>query len=138
MGKKTKIVLLSVLGIVALRALLGPPEPRLEPPPVAAEASVEAPAPAEPEPEPPPDLELLEFSGKAAAYGGKIVGKVRNNSGRRYSYVQVVFTLLNEAGEQTGSAMANVNGLEPGRVWAFEAAALSDFSHMKLDKITGF
>jgi hypothetical protein len=107
-----------------------------------ADVAPEAPAPEPPKPAPKPeqkpDLELLEFSGETNAYGGKIVGKVRNNSGKRYDYAQVVFTLMNDAGEQTGSAMANVNGLEPGRVWAFEAVAFGQFTQMKLDKITGF
>ena len=97
------------------------------------------PEPPKPSPEPAwPDLELLEFEGQKTQSGGEITGSIRNNTGKKYSYVQAVFVLLDNDGNQVGSATANINGLEPGRTWKFKALALTEFDRFKLDAITGF
>lgn len=90
-------------------------------------------------PEKRPDLELLEASSEADAYTSYVVGKIRNNTNRTYSYVQVEINLYNKAGHQVGSTFANVTNLEPGAVWSFKAPILEDeVTHFKVAGITGF
>lgn len=132
---KTNLALVLFAAAVVIGSLI---EPRPEAKPPTVEATPPPEAAAAPEPKA-PDLELLEMIGESGEYTSKITGRVRNNSGKTYTYAQVVFTLFNDADEQVGSAMANVNGLEPGQVWRFEAVALAkDFSRFKLDKVSGF
>jgi hypothetical protein len=81
------------------------------------------------------DLELIEDSTEDHF----IVGRIRNNAAKRYNYAQVTFGVYNAHGEQVGSAVANINGLEPGGTWKFRAPILQgEATRYKLDKITGF
>ena len=122
-----------VMGLIAL-GLIGTMAPKPE-------ATAEAPAPvAAPIAEAAKaDLELLDDKGERSEMATTIVGRIRNNSGKRYSYAQVTFNLYNSAGEQVGTALANVNGLDPGGVWRFKAVGFTgDGENYKLDKITGY
>ena len=102
------------------------------------------PQPKPPEPKPAPEpvappLELLEFEGYIEDFGGRVEGKIRNNTEKAYRYAQVTFNLYNSDDEQVGTAMANINGLEPGGTWKFKAVAFTQgWEKLKLDKITGF
>lgn len=102
----------------------------------AREALAEASTP-QPEPEK-PDLELLDYEAVGTDIGGEITGTIRNNTAKRYNYAQATFVLLDNDGNQVGSALANVNGLEAGRTWKFKAVAFTDFDRFKLDQITGY
>ena len=85
------------------------------------------------------DLELLNSEGSQKDFTTEITGRIKNNTARRYNYTQVTFQVYDDAGNQVGSAMANVNGLEPGAIWKFKAQYFGqDGSKFKLDKITGF
>lgn len=75
---------------------------------------------------PPPDLQLLSYDSEAGEYNRYITGRVRNNSSRSYSYVQVEISLMDGAGNVVGSTMDNVNNLGPGQVWEFRAMITSD------------
>ena len=91
------------------------------------------------EPKPPEgDLQLLESNGKTTEVSTEIVGRVRNNTKLTYKYVQVTFQVYDGQDNQVGSAMANVNGLEPGGTWKFKAVCLCRGTRFKLNKITGF
>jgi hypothetical protein len=86
-----------------------------------------------------PNLEVLD---KIQCGGSDtmttVSGRIRNNTQKRYSYVQVSYSLLNGAREKVGTAFANTSSLEPGQVWRFEASGFVDAKTCKLDTITGF
>jgi hypothetical protein len=65
-------------------------------------------------------LEVTDWTWGPKGYG-VIQGTLRNNSGRKYSYVEVRFNLYDDSGAQIGNTMANVNNLEPYGTWKFEA-----------------
>lgn len=90
------------------------------------------------------DLELVGgvkgTTTKSDGYGFStyISGVVKNNTSKKYSYVQITFALFDKDGNKVGTALANVNSLDAGETWKFEALALKDFSTYKLDEITGW
>lgn len=85
-------------------------------------------------------LTVVDFDWKIGRYGNTyIVGTVKNNSGKQYSYVQVEFNLYDESGAQVGSTFANVNNFEPYGTWKFEAIVIEDkATRAKLKGVTGF
>lgn len=87
------------------------------------------------------DLELLEgYKAVRNEYGNiSIVGKVKNNGTKEYSYAQISFNLYDAHGAQVGTALANVNNLEPNGIWKFSAGCMEDnFKTYKFKEITGF
>lgn len=68
-----------------------------------------------------------------------IIGSIRNNTDKQYSYVQVTFNLYNEEGVQVGAAMDNINNLEANGTWKFKAIGIPSekVSTYKLTGITG-
>lgn len=86
-----------------------------------------------------PALELLESSPTSKDYSRYIVGRVRNNSSRTYSYVQISFNLYDASGAQVGTAWTNITNLEAGGIWAFEALLFEDnVKTYKLAELTGW
>lgn len=87
-----------------------------------------------------PDLELMEDKVERDEYGNRyIVGTVKNNRNRKYSYAQITFTLHDESGAQVGTALDNINNLEAGGVWRFKAVVLEDnASKYKLSELSGW
>lgn len=85
-------------------------------------------------------LEVVDFDWKVGEFGNKyLVGTVKNNSDKQYSYVQVEFNLYDESGVQVGSTFANVNNLEPYGTWKFEAIVIEDnATRAKLKGVSGF
>lgn len=78
-------------------------------------------------------------SGSTGDFGGSITGVVVNRRSRKLNYAQITFNLYDESGAQVGSAMANINGLEPGGKWKFDANSFGkDFSTYKFSELTGF
>lgn len=73
-------------------------------------------------------------------FGNRIVtGKVVNTTGKKRSYVQVEVNLFDRAGTQVGSTLANVNNLEPGVTWDFQAPILEDRAvSAKIAGVTSF
>ncbi len=69
-----------------------------------------------------------------------IEGEIKNNTDKSYSYVQVTFNLYDEDGAQLGTAMANINNLEPNGTWKYKAIGLvtQKVSTYKLVEITGW
>jgi hypothetical protein len=84
-------------------------------------------------------LELIDSKAIARDYGWSIVGHVRNNATRTYSYAQISFSLYDKAGNQVGSAFANINNLESGGTWKFEAlVAENGATTWKFKELSGF
>lgn len=77
--------------------------------------------------------------GRAQFGSQAIVGTAINRSGREVGYAEVDFNLYDDAGNQVGSAMANIVDWEPGKRWAFEAMVLErNATWAKLKGITGW
>ena len=86
-------------------------------------------------------LVLLKKSvkGTSGEFSGEISGMVVNRRSRKLSYAQITFNLYDESGAQVGSALANINGLEPGGTWKFKASTFgTDFSSYKFSELSGF
>lgn len=84
------------------------------------------------------DLEVLEHSVVQDGYFSYVVGKIKNNTNKTYSYVQVSINLY-KGESQAGSTLANVNNLEPGGTWEFKAMVTNDdFTSYKIVDVTGF
>lgn len=50
-----------------------------------------------------------------------ITGKVKNNSNKNYSYVQITFSVYDTEDNKIGTCMDNISGLSAGETWSFEA-----------------
>lgn len=85
-------------------------------------------------------LIVEDFRLEMGEYGvGKVVGALKNNTNKQFSYVQVEFNLYDDSGIQVGSTLANVNNLEPAGIWAFEAGVLEGRAiQAKLKGISSF
>ena len=69
-----------------------------------------------------------------------IEGEIKNNTDKSYSYVQVTFNLYDKDGNQLGTAMTNINNLEPNATWKYKAIGLvtEKVESYKLVEITGW
>lgn len=67
-----------------------------------------------------PELELIDHGSE----NGYIIGKIKNNTGKTYSYVQVEINLYDGNGNQVDSTISNVLNLEPYKTWSFSAVVL--------------
>lgn len=86
-----------------------------------------------------PDLELLESKSENDGYGSYVVGTIKNNTSKKYKYVQVEINLYDSSNVQVGSTLANVNNLEPYGTWKFKAVIFqNNTDHFKIKEITGF
>ena len=72
-------------------------------------------------------------------FSSNIVGVVKNNTDKDYSYLQISFTLYDIDGNVVGTAFANVNNIKAGGTWRFEAMFFEDnAATWELDEITGW
>ena len=69
-----------------------------------------------------------------------IEGEIKNNTDKNYSYVQVTFNLYDASGAQLGTAIDNINNLEPNGTWKYKAMGLvtEKVSSYKFVEITGW
>ena len=69
-----------------------------------------------------------------------IEGEIKNDTDKSYSYVQVTFNLYDDNGAQLGTAVDNINNLEPNATWKYKALGLvtEKVSSYKLVEITGW
>lgn len=82
---------------------------------------------------------LVESQGSQETYSYYINGTIKNNTDKQYSYVQVTFNLYDSDGAQIGTALANINNLEPDGTWKFKAVGLyENIASYKLAEITGW
>lgn len=87
------------------------------------------------------DFTLLSDTLTSDEFGlNYIEGSIQNNTSNDYSYVQVNFILYDEAGNQVGTALDNINNLKANGTWKFKAAFLTDKKVFKyeLAEITGW
>lgn len=98
------------------------------------------PTPSETEPSTESGLTVVSFNWATEEYGSRyLVGTVKNNTDKQYSYVQVEFNLYDNSGAQVGSTADNINNLEPHGTWKFKAMVMEEkATRAKLKGITGF
>ncbi len=89
---------------------------------------------------PPKGLIVQEFNLESGAYGsGKIVGTLKNTTGRSYGYVQIEFGLFDDEGNTVGSTLANINNLDADSTWKFEAPVFNaTATQAQVKNITSF
>lgn len=91
--------------------------------------------PGEPEKD---DLEILSYDSTSDEFYRYVTGKIRNNTDKTYSYVQVEINLYS-GDNLVGSTLDNVNNLGPGEIWEFNALVLEDsVDSFKIVGITKF
>lgn len=73
--------------------------------------------------EPSPKIEYT----KGLGYYVTISGALKNISNTKFSYVSITFTLYDQNGYNVGTAMANMNYLEAGGTWKYEANSFQWF-----------
>lgn len=73
---------------------------------------------------------------KRGQYGNLVyTGNIINTTGKKLSYVQVEINLYDKNNVQVGSTLANINNLEPGVTWSFEAPVMEE--RAKTGKVAG-
>ncbi|WP_197204086.1 FxLYD domain-containing protein [Crateriforma conspicua] len=78
-------------------------------------------------------------SGTTNEFGITVKGVVENRRNRKLSYAQITFNIYDSSGAQVGSAAANINGLEAGGRWKFEAHGLTEKgTSYKFSELSGF
>ena len=55
-------------------------------------------------------------------YDCEIVGTLKNNTSRSYSYVSIEYSIYDEEGNIIDTAMDNINNLGAGETWKFTAS----------------
>lgn len=85
-------------------------------------------------------FEILDWNWKNGEFGVRTIqGTVRNNTGEKFSYIQIEINLYDNYDRQVGSTFANIANLEPYGTWQFEAVVLEDTAtKAKITDITGF
>ena len=86
------------------------------------------------------DLSIESFEWEKGEYEIRYVsGVIKNNTNKKYSYVQVEINLYDGSGAQVGSTLDNINNLEPGGTWKFKAIVIEDeATEAKVAGITKF
>jgi hypothetical protein len=131
-GCLTLIVLSIILGVILAKCNSGPAQYKASVPTTISNTA------AIPTSQPKPTFEVIDIKGTTDSNGGTITGTVRNNSTKQYGYVQIEINLYDNTGAQVGSTLANVNNLEAGGTWKFEAVTFTKFTKYKVKDITGF
>lgn len=82
---------------------------------------------------------LKTFQRRTESSGGRIRGRVVNDSNRVFGYVAIKFSLYDSSGNLIGSTMANMNDLGSGQTWHYEALVLQDEAESaEISSITAF
>lgn len=85
------------------------------------------------------DLEVVSYELSDGQYDTRyVVGIVKNNSDKKYKYVQIEINYYNYLGEQIGSTMDNVNNLEPKGTWRFSASIDKSIDSVKIMEVSGW
>lgn len=66
-------------------------------------------------------FDVYDVKGTSNAYSAKVIGKVRNNSGRNCSMFTITYKLYNKSGEVLGNASAFLSNFSNNQVWSFQA-----------------
>ena len=81
---------------------------------------------------------VVDHSTSNDGYWTYVVGTIKNNTNKNYSYVQVEINLYDAEGNLVGSTLDNINNLEANGTWKFKAMATSEFSTYKVKDVTGW
>jgi hypothetical protein len=74
---------------------------------------------------------------KSGPPGTEILGTVINKRSTTLTYAQITFNLYDKSGAQIGTAMANINGLEPNGKWNFRAYSPTGAETSKFSTLIG-
>ena len=84
-------------------------------------------------------LDVKSIQAERDFLGITIRGVVYNRKQRKLAYAQITFNLYDKSGAQIGTALANINGLEPDGAWKFTAIGLADdIDKYKIGDMSGF
>lgn len=83
-------------------------------------------------------LSVIEHSTTKDDYCTYIVGTIKNNTDKNYSYVQVEINLYDADGNLINSTLDNINNLEANGTWKFKAITTDEFSTYKIKDVTGW
>lgn len=85
-------------------------------------------------------LKLVESHKCYSDFGTKaICGTVRNESNHTYRYAEISFNLYDSNNNLVGSTLTNINNIDAGRIWKFQAfVAEDDAVSYKVTGIEGF
>ncbi len=85
-------------------------------------------------------LTLVESHVETGDYGTRyVVGTIKNNVNKQFTYVQVTINEYDSSGAQIGSTLANANNLEPYGTWKFKAPVLDkDATDFKVMTATAY
>nr|DAS99107.1 MAG TPA: zinc-ribbon domain protein [Caudoviricetes sp.] len=85
-------------------------------------------------------LEVTESHSCNLGYGARgICGTVKNNSNRNIGYAQVEINLYDKSGNIIDSTFDNVNNIEAGATWKFQAPIINDnVATYSVKNVTGF
>jgi len=85
-------------------------------------------------------LEVKDIHADYGEFNNRFIyGTVVNHNDRQYSHVQVEFNLYDEAGNQVGSTIDNINNLEAGGSWKFAAVIIEpEAVNYKLKDVSGW
>ena len=81
---------------------------------------------------------VIEHSTSNDGYWTYIVGTIKNNTNKNYSYVQIEINLYDAEGNLVNSTLDNINNLEANGTWKFKAITTDDFSTYKIKDVTGW
>jgi hypothetical protein len=86
------------------------------------------------------NLEVEDWDWTTGSYGTRyLAGTVKNLGSRKYDYAQIEFNVYDDSGAQIGSALDNINNLEPYGTWKFKALVFEDdATRASLKEITAF
>lgn len=74
------------------------------------------------------DVKILSDKLEEGDMSSKVVGEVKNTSGKKQSYVGVEVKFKDSEGTRVGEGLDNTTDLPAGETWAFEAAYLGQES----------
>jgi hypothetical protein len=77
-------------------------------------------------------------TGSYDEFSTTITGTVVNRRSSKLTYAQITYHVYDASGAKVGTALANINGLEPGARWNFKALALVPGKTYKFDALSGF
>ena len=85
------------------------------------------------------DIELIEHHICSVDYGQAICGTIKNNTDKKYSYVQISANFYDSDGTQVGNNFDNENDLEPNGKLRFQIGIEGDdVKTYKITEITGY
>jgi hypothetical protein len=70
-------------------------------------------------------------------FTGEITGTVINRRKDKVRYTQITFNIYDQSGARVGTALANINDLEPGSSWNFKAVTFTKFKTYKFSELVG-